>query len=70
MNNDSLSKLYSVTSHLDTASVEDISSILNEYSNNGFNEPRIADRLNARYRELTGQDHPVYMEQAPKVIDE
>ena len=28
-----------------------------------------AVKLNARYKELTGQDHPVFIEQVPKVID-
>ena len=29
-----------------------------------------ASKLNARYKELTGQNHPVFTEQAPKVIDD
>ena len=34
-----------------------------------FNDPSVAARLNARYHELTGQDHPRFVEQAPIVID-
>jgi len=61
------------------ASLEDISQLLNYYngkpvvmdgiSYHPFNDPMSASKLNARYRELTGQDHPTFVEQAPKVID-
>ncbi len=62
------------------ASLDDISSLLNYYNgqpvlidgvvHHPFNDPMLAAKLNARYKELTGQDHPVFMEQVPKVVDE
>ena len=62
------------------ASLEDISSLLNYFNGNPvlidgvahhpFNDPMSASKLNARYKELTGQNHPVFTEQAPKVIDD
>lgn len=62
------------------ASLEDISSLLNYFNGkpvliNGvahhpFNDPMSASKLNARYKELTGQNHPVFTEQAPKIIDD
>ncbi len=61
------------------ASLEDISSLLNYYNgqpviidglaHHPFNDPVSAAKLNARYKELTGQDHPVFTEQVPKVIN-
>lgn len=62
------------------ASLEDISSLLNHFNgkpvlidgvaHHPFNDPMSASKLNARYKELTGQNHPVFAEQAPKVIDD
>ncbi len=61
------------------ASLEDISSLLNYYNgqpviidglaHHPFNDPVSAAKLNARYKELTGQDHPVFTEQVPKVVN-
>lgn len=61
------------------ANLEDISSLLNYYNGQPvlidgvahypFNDPISAAKLNARYKELTGQDHPVFTEQVPKVVD-
>ena len=61
------------------ASLDDISSLLKYYNGQpvlidgvvhySFNDPMLAANLNARYKELTGQDHPVFIEQVPKVID-
>ncbi len=61
------------------ASLDDISSLLKYYNGQpvlidgvvhySFNDPMSAVKLNARYKELTGQDHPVFIEQVPKVID-
>ena len=61
------------------ASLDDISSLLKCYNGQSvlidgavhysFNDPMSAGKLNARYKELTGQDHPVFIEQVPKVID-
>lgn len=61
------------------ASLEDISLLLNYYNGNPvlidgvthhlFNDPISAAKLNARYKELTGQNHPVFTEQVSKVID-
>lgn len=33
-----------------------------------YNDPVITSQLNDRYRELTGKDHPTYVEQIPSVI--
>lgn len=62
------------------ASLEEINSLLNYYngkpviingiSHTPFNDPMSAKKLNDRYYELTGNDHPVYLEQTPKVIDD
>ena len=62
------------------ASLEDISSLLNHFNgkpvlidgvaHHPFNDPMSASKLNARYKKLTGQNHPVFTEQAPKVIDD
>ena len=62
------------------ASLEDITSLLNYYNgkpvlidgvaHHPFNDPISASKLNTRYKELTGQDHPVFTEQVPKVIDD
>ena len=61
------------------ASLEDISSLLDYYNgkpvlidgvaHHPFNDPMSAAKLNTRYKELTGQNHPVFTEQVPKVID-
>ena len=61
------------------ASLDDISSLLKYYNgqpvlidgivHHPFNDPMSAVKLNARYKELTGQDHPVFIEQVTKVID-
>lgn len=61
-------------------SLEDISSLLNYFNgkpvlidgvaHHPFNDPMSASKLNARYHELTGKNHPVFIKQAPKVIDD
>lgn len=61
------------------ASLEEVQSILNYYDQESVLvdggvyhfRPSVleGETLNARYRELTGQDHPTFIEQAPKVID-
>jgi len=61
------------------ASLEDISLVLDFYNSNAilsdgivyhpFNDPISAAKLNTIYHELTGQNHPVFIEQVPKVID-
>ena len=61
------------------ASLEDISLLLNYYngkpvlidgvSHHPFNDPISASKLNVRYRELTGQNHPIFVEQVSKVIE-
>ena len=61
--------MYEVLNNLDNASIEDISSVLDTFNKGGFNEPLIGARMNARYHELTGQDHPVYKEQISIVIN-
>ena len=62
------------------ASLEDISSLLNYFNgkpvlidgvaHHPFNDQMSASKLNDRYKELTGQNHPVFAEQAPKVIND
>lgn len=74
-----LYKLYEITENIQTARLEDISALLNYFSGkpvliNGiahhpYNDPIVAAKLNTRYRELTGNNHPVFTEQAPKVIN-
>ena len=68
-----------VMDNLSSASLEDVSAQLDYYNGapvmiNGasyhpFNDPISAARLNARYFELTGENHPTFVEQTPKVID-
>lgn len=74
-----LNRTYDILNSPQEASLEDISSLLNYYNGksvliNGivkhpFNDPISAEKLNTRYHELTGQNHPVYEEQVPKVIE-
>ena len=74
-----LQDFHDVLGRLDSASVEEVTQQLDYYNGdavmiNGtsyhpFNDPSTAVRLNARYHELTGQDHPRFVEQAPIVID-
>ncbi len=61
------------------ASFEDISALLNTFNglpviingiaNYPFNDPITATKLNEIYKKTTGEDHPVYIEQLPKVVD-
>ena len=61
------------------ASLEDIESLLNYYNGNiviingvaihPFNDPITATELNNRYYMLTGKNHPIYIEEVPKVVD-
>lgn len=61
------------------ASLEDISSLLNYFDGGcvlidgivyqAYNDPMVAAKLNARYKELTGEDHPVFIERVSNVID-
>lgn len=69
-----------IIQNINEASISDIEKLLNYYNGdtvimNGmayhpFNDPEIAARLDTRYFVLTGLHHPVYLEQAPKVIDD
>lgn len=78
-NNHILNRTNDILNSPQEASLEDISSLLNYYNGksvliNGrvkhsFNDPISAEKLNTRYHELTGQNHPVYVEQVPKVIE-
>ncbi len=66
--------------HLDKVSVQELDNAINEFNKasfviNGkpyadFKDPVVLDRLNARFAALTGQDHPVYHEVLPGVINE
>ena len=78
-NNHVVTRTSEILNDIQSAELEDISSLLSHYNgtpvlidgvaHHPFNEPMSAAKLNARYRELTGQDHPTFIEQAPKVID-
>lgn len=73
-----LNKTHKIILEPQSASLEDISSLLDYYNgnpvlidgvlNHPFNDPVVASKLNERYQELTGQNHPVFVEQTPKVI--
>ncbi len=62
------------------ASLEDVSTLLDHFNGKSIlvdgveqipsNDPLMAAELNNRYRFLTGQDHPRYLEQMPKLVDE
>ena len=74
-----LEKMTDIMNNLATANAEEVTELLNYYNGpavviNGiahhpFNDPMTAARLNARYHELTGKNHPRFIEQVPKVID-
>ena len=62
--------------HQDAATLEELLNYFNNFKANvngvklpTYDDPVIAARLNTRYRELTGQDHPIFIEQAPMVIE-
>ena len=56
--------------HPETASLEDITTALDNYNGKtvGFNEPVQSNVVNERYKELTGHDHPKFMSELPLVI--
>jgi len=74
-----LQNLNDILNHLDSASLEEVSTQLDYYNGNTvmingtayhpFNDPITAARLNTKYRELTGQNHPRFIEQTPIIID-
>ena len=78
-NNHILNRFYEIMNNLQDASLEDVSSLLDYFNgqpvlidgiaHHPFNSPMSATKLNARYYELTGQDHPIFVAQAPIVID-
>lgn len=75
-----LNKTSEILLDLESAKLEDISALLDYYNGkpvlidgvvvHPFNDPLSAFKLNTRYKELTGHDHSVFVEQVPKVIDE
>ena len=75
-----LSRTSEILMNPQEASLEDISALLNYYNSNPvlidgvlhhpFNDPISASKLNERYYELTGQNHPMFIEQVPKVIED
>lgn len=77
--NHTINRANEIILNLQEASLEDISSLLNYFNgkpvlidgvaHHPFNDPIFASKLNARYKELTGHDHPVFIKQAPKVIE-
>ncbi len=74
-----LYRINAIMQHLEMASLEDIASLLNYFDGSSvlidgvayhaFNEPVMAAKLNARYKDLTGFDHPMFVYKAPIVID-
>lgn len=75
-----LTDLTQVLTHVTEATEEEINSQLNIF--NGapikqedgrvyypFNDPVTAAKLNTRYLELTGEDHPVFVQHAPSLIE-
>ncbi len=79
MNKHILERMQNILNNLENANLNDVNELLNYYNGhavmiNGtsyypFNDPIIAARFNSRYHDLTGQDHPRFVEQAPIVID-
>lgn len=75
-----LNKSSEILMNLQEASLEDVTLLLNYYNGktvvidgvtyHPFNDPISAYKLNARYHELTGKDHPNFVKQVPIVIDE
>lgn len=74
-----LIRMSDILADIANTNLKDIGELLDYYNRdtttiNGimyysFNDPCVAARLNARYYELVGEDHPRFMEQAPIVID-
>lgn len=66
-----LVRMTSILNNLDNASLEDVSQLLEYYNGkpvlidgvtyHPYNDPRVAARINARYNELTGKDHPTFI---------
>ena len=71
--------LSQIIDDLQNQDLETVTEVLNHYCENPieedgvtyhpYNDPKLAARINARYNELTGEDHPTFLEQSPKVID-
>lgn len=74
-----LSRLSQITQNLEQATLEDITQLLDCFNGSPilidgvstmpFNDPVTAARLNARYSELTGEEHQNFLEQQPKVLE-
>ena len=75
-----LLRMQNIMNNLENAELDDIDQLLNYFngesvmiegvSTRPFNDPKIAAMLNARYTELTGEDHPNFLAQQPKVLDD
>lgn len=75
-----IDKFDAIKFDMSQASLDDIKDILDHYDQDSvlidgmqyhFRPNALQGAsLNARYKELTGQNHPVFTEQAPKVIDD
>lgn len=75
-----IDKFDAIKFDISQASLDDIKDILDHYDQDSvlidgmqyhFRPNALQGAsLNARYKELTGQNHPVFTEQAPKVIDD
>ena len=73
-------KFQEIKYDMSKASLEDVKNILDHYNQgaievNGVNyhyniNPLDAACLNARYKQLTGQDHPTFISEQGKVLDE
>lgn len=78
-NNHAVTRTFEILNDLHSAELEDVSALLSHYNgapvlidgvaHHPLNDPMSAAKLNTRYRELTGQDHPTFLEQTPIVID-
>ena len=74
-----LTRINDVVNDLENAKLEDVSELLDYYNGkpviidgmayHPFNDPVFAAKINARYYELTGENHPTFVEQSPKLID-
>lgn len=74
-----LKRMNDIVNDLENAKLEDVSELLGYYNGepvvidgmayHPFNDPVFAAKINARYYELTGENHPTFVEQSPKLID-
>lgn len=73
-----LKRFHIILAGIDSASLEDVTALLNYFAGNPvlidglahypFNDPVTGDKINTRYVELTGKNHPVFAARAPQII--